>query len=1106
MPPVRTSAILLVLITLCATLLGAGPLPVVAEDVTPAQVTQLPPISENEPARPNDSPQTADPVGSSDQRWSQRIRGVIGGPRDVDYYAFSLSQPGSTVRISLEGLTADYDLVLAGAPDPAQGFEPGQPGLEGVTEIGAQISAIGAQISAIGAQISAIGAQISAIGAQISAIGAQISAISASSGTRTEQIETLLWLPGTYYVVVAPSNGQYSDTPYSISVAVDGSGLQPPPPAPEVQIRVPRPVYAQPEQITTLYLLNSARMAELYPQFATTQIISITGALNDLAGVNPPTPNGFGPEYGVVLDLASLRRISDNGPVMAGVYQTWQASQNNPLAANYVAALIDNVVEAASSDGTSGPGASAPLYLGPAGATAVISFPNLRNVVLVGGDEVIPFYRVPDLTTIANEADYAAYLRTIDPSGIIGANNPLGAALRYRMLLTDGVYGADQPYRFFGFPFYLPRLAVGRLVETPDDIANFLERYRRGSQADFQIDITSDSGGVRRAAITGYDFLQDQAIAISTTLGAIGLVGAETNRLINDRWQRADLERAWFDGRLDTDFSTSAPNSPFNRIPVALSSINAHFDHWQVLPAQNPSGAGAGNFPAQRLLTPGYDPAAGFPGGYFQAALGYSVGCHSGYNVLEAALATTGAGASLYRADFPQAINRHAGHWIGNTGYGYGTADGIDYSERLALLLTQELARDVRDPSNDFVYVGAAIGEALVRAKQRYVRNAALLGPYDYKAINEMTLYGLPYARTVVNPALALSPPPEDPRPGGVVPLETQAPLPANGIGRLERVITFTIDIANPNNRTTLPRTGSQIITLDENDFVVDDSFVTAGFAARPRVRVFANNQAGAPGLPTFAYDISALNRTGTARLTVRDVVFLGGSYGDEPGFDPQITQVVTETTSPIVNTSLEPDFRAGAGIWYPDKFFGFSRVGEREQQRDQLTAAAAQFRADSNGRTGRLRPYGVMSFKVIYNDPALDTPAANAARADTQGPLIESVRIAYPGSARTQLAQSPQTEVVVRATDLGADGSGAGVGIDEVSAVYIENGTTWRSITFTPADAATYRAIVPATIGSVRVIVRATDRVGNSSYYTARGSFTPPLDRTLLSLPLIRK
>ena len=76
------------------------------------------------------------------------------------------------------------------------------------------------------------------------------------------------------------------------------------------------------------------------------------------------------------------------------------------------------------------------------------------------------------------------------------------------------------------------------------------------------------------------------------------------------------------------------------------------------------------------------------------ASLLYSVGCHSGLNVLTDAI--NGGAPALYSADFPQAVLKQGGNWIGNTGYGYGDSDLIGYSERLALLFTKQLGRDVR--------------------------------------------------------------------------------------------------------------------------------------------------------------------------------------------------------------------------------------------------------------------------------------------------------------------------------------------------------------------------------------------------------------------------
>ncbi|HMQ32665.1 MAG TPA: peptidase, partial [Chloroflexaceae bacterium] len=724
--------------------------------------------------------------------------------------------------------------------------------------------------------------------------------------------------------------------------------------------------------------------------------------------------------------------------------------------------------------------------------------PNVRNVVLVGGDEVIPFYRLPDLTEIANEAEYADYLRSISGNGIVGANTPLGAALRFRMLLTDAPYGAGRPYRFYGFPFFVPRLAVGRLVETPDELFGFLDYYSgRIGQAAFQIDATAfgEPDPPRRAFVSGYDFLRDQADRIGAILRDTGLTPAEVNFLNNDQWRRPELERAWFDGALDAEFPLP-PGLISGEANIALSSVNAHFDHWQLIPAVNPSSTSAGNFPALRLLAPSY--AGQFPELYFGGTLGYSVGCHSGYSVpASAVLSSPAYDPALYRADFPQAVNRHGGNWVGNTGYGYGTADGVDYSERLAVLYTQELARETLAFGE--VEVGATIGEALVKAKQRYVRNAASLSAYDYKVVNVMTLYGLPYVRVLVSNPLA--PPAEDPAPNRPnVPLETEAPKDPTSLGRLTRTITFTIRQQTADFKT-IARTGSQYWDPDADDFTVEDEFDQLGSDVfGQQVRVFANNQVGAPVLPTFAYDIGARSKDGSGRLRVLDVVFLGGTYGNRGAFDPQITQVATETleSTPLISRSDEPSFAAGAGFWYPDKFFGFSSVGEGEAQRDQLTSYAAQFRADDSGVTGLLRPYSQMVFRVTYDDPSVSNPAADALDLDTQAPVIESVTVRAAG-AELGVAQAGQAVIVVRASDGGpVAGGGPGAvnqGLAEVGAIFVRDGVRWQpvALTETRAGSGVYSsAPLPLKPGALRFIVRATDRAGNSSYYTAKGLFTP--------------
>ncbi|MFV9503056.1 MAG: peptidase [Oscillochloridaceae bacterium umkhey_bin13] len=1141
----------LILLALLLTPLAAYPTPGVAlaalntQEVDPAQTrTALTPYIEQEVfgATQNDTPETAERIGNPvELRWTQTVSGTIGRSNDLDFYQFELTRPASRVQIRLSNLPADYDLILGGGVKrengtfvPPPGFEEGLPGLEGITAIGGSIRSIGGSIRSIGGSIRSIGGSIRSIGGSIRSIGGSIRSISAAPGTADEEIDSFLWQPGIYFVAVGAANGQLSEQPYQIDLIVDGGALTMPQPSPEVEVTLALPWYAEtPDDITTLYIYHPGRLESVYGEMGQMQVYTITDVLMSLTGAYEfaPYPMNLPPEFGVILDLSQLTPVISGTQTITDVYDLWDRNPSNPFYANYVAGLIRNVIKAATAPE---PGASGPnpaFRLDTTFEGAGVTFPKVRNIVLIGGDNILPFFRLPDLTEIANEADYLAYTRSIYNQHMIDPDSALAAALRYRMLLSDNPYGTEQPYNFYGAPLYLPQLAVGRIVEDPLQIATYLRTYQNGSTSDFQIDATSYYGGgepqtaeeVRleqeffeptRAFVSGYDFLIDQADAVIEVLQRTGLTPDDLTVLNNDRWGRSDVERDWFDGRL-SEFDTPIP---ITRTQIGLNSVNAHFDHWQLIPASEREGT----FPALRLLSPEYDEFFwsqyyfGQVPTYFRTTLGYSVGCHSGYNMIDSSIILTSTreiNPANYQADFPQAFNAHGGNWIGNTGYGYGTADGVDYSERLAVLLTEELARVERGFDGLSAY--SSVGDALVLAKQRYVRNATSLSEYDYKTLSIMTLYGLPYMRVAFTNQLP--PPPEDPQLDGSVPVESPAPIGigTNGRGQLTREISFTLAISN-SDFVLVDRTGSSILKLSPDNFTINDQFVDDSSIGGARVaesspfsqtvRIFENNQVGVPKLPTFAYDISALASDGVTPLRVRDVVFLGGVYGESEDFNPQITQIVTETNTPIISTTTEPDFTAGAGIWFPDKFFSHSRVGVGELQRDQLVVSAAQFKADENGVTGTLRPYTELSFRVLYEDPN-EAPAE--LQADQTAPVIESVSISEVVTPTLAVANTtPRSLVEVLVSDDGPvlDGSS----LSEVSLVYIEDGTRWIERQLTEQEPGRYTVELPLAAGDVRVIVRATDHAGNSSYFTAKGSFRPAQPEVQpdlrIWLPLIRR
>ena len=89
--------------------------------------------------------------------------------------------------------------------------------------------------------------------------------------------------------------------------------------------------------------------------------------------------------------------------------------------------------------------------------------PTLKYLVIVGDDLMIPFRRVPDSAFIANESLY------VGQAGLI-PDNPTHAALDLGYILTDDFYGDPRPFRWRGRGLYVPDLAIGRLVESPDEI------------------------------------------------------------------------------------------------------------------------------------------------------------------------------------------------------------------------------------------------------------------------------------------------------------------------------------------------------------------------------------------------------------------------------------------------------------------------------------------------------------------------------------------------------------------------------------------------------------------------------------------------------------
>jgi hypothetical protein len=313
-------------------------------------------------------------------------------------------------------------------------------------------------------------------------------------------------------------------------------------------------------------------------------------------------------------------------------------------------------------------------------------------VVIVGGDDVIPFFRHPDLTEVDPESSFVPPVKD---------QTPAQAALQRRYFLSQDAYGAFDELTIGETRFPLADLAIGRLAETEQDILGQLDAF-----------LNATDGGVVRdtsnAFVSGYDFLADGAAAVADELDA-GLGSAATTRLISARtcapnepcaWDAAQLESAILNTRYDLMF------------------LAAHFDAYNALAADFRT-----TLTSSELLAAPAD---------LTNTIVFSPGCHSGYNVPASVVPPW----FEPKPDFPQVFARRGATLIANTGYQYGSAYSVDYGERLYL----EFSRALRTGDGP-----VAVGDALLAAKRAYLAQLGigLKGVYQ-KAHLTATLYGLP--------------------------------------------------------------------------------------------------------------------------------------------------------------------------------------------------------------------------------------------------------------------------------------------------------------------------------------------------------------------------
>jgi uncharacterized delta-60 repeat protein len=588
----------------------------------------------------------------------------IGRPGNVDYFTLAPQTPGSAVIITLSHIPAgqDYDLVLYGPQPSSLRGAPFGHGPFGHGPFGHGPFGHGALLAGDDALSPASDGTIIApeLLQDVPLLPDQaVRSASAQRGSTDEAVYTLTTEEDTtpFTIQVSGFNGSSSPQPYVLRVTVIPPSSSLPCAArtlPNIGVQGTLPSSLSPTT-RTLILVNQKRLGDLYGVTAANNVMA---KLNALASYTDPSNSEFDVR-GAVLPI-------DGDSTVASDYQAWDNSPCSVKAANQIVADTNKVVDRLRG-----------------------GLNDLRYVVVIGSDEVVPFGRVPDTSAKANEAGAG--------SDVVqrGNDNPTSASLSAGYIMSDNPYGDVDPSAFGATPFYVPQLAVGRLVETPTDITTAIDQY-------------VSSGGVRTPTASynaAYDWMTSTGQAVNSALSPRVPAGSATSQF-NNTWTRQDAKNG---------LQTAAHG---------FVSINAHSNYSQQLPASEFTS---------KTATPDVLSTADLPADLQNGVL-LTLGCHTGLNVSDTYIANPNSAEQATLLDWSEAVLRNGGVLQAPTGYGIGDTEVLAYSGRLLGMYAQKL-----DGSS-------SIGQALMLAKQQYVQ-LGVASVYDAKAIEEATFYGLPMYR-----------------------------------------------------------------------------------------------------------------------------------------------------------------------------------------------------------------------------------------------------------------------------------------------------------------------------------------------------------------------
>ena len=512
----------------------------------------------------------------------------------VDYYTFPMPAAGTRIQVHLTNLPADYDLALysprtTSVRTTTNLAPPLQDGIVPDTQVNLNTGST-KQLTPTGLE---------------DVPDPSIPLVQLSDNRHTDDEDVGMVSPGgggSITVAVFGYNGAFSPDAYTLRVRETA------PPATAICDARSFPDAGQgstsdtlpslsslPANLNTIILVNEKRLGDTY---GSTDGAAAVAKLHSLAGDSTLGVSG------VVVPVETISGVQ-------GLYDTWDSNPCDPGAANAVANKIADEVQA-----------------------IVAARPSVKYVVFGGGDDQIPFFRLPDLSLVANESGFAGQF----------APNEYRASLAAGDLLSDDPYLDTQPVPASGQQLFPPNLAGGRLVETAQDIASAVTNFE-----------TAPTRGALKSStgfVSGYDFVADGSQSVANGLAANGV---SVRTLDNPLSPTSNWGATAF---LNAAFPTGGP--------ADINSWNGHYDNYR---AQMANGD----------VISTSDLPSGLHGGIL-----FTMGCHAGFQTTDAVV-----GSAVL--DWPQYAAQHDTGFVGNTGFGLGDTDSVAFSEQLMAYFAGQL-------------------------------------------------------------------------------------------------------------------------------------------------------------------------------------------------------------------------------------------------------------------------------------------------------------------------------------------------------------------------------------------------------------------------------